>query len=364
MMDPDDETPTAVRGTRARRASRRRFLRVTAVILALVVLAGGIWAITRSDGDGSAPAAGGSASSTGKPGAPAFLTLSITGGVMPYLAVIGSGPAAGAIPIPEDLTIVVPGQGETPVTEIAALPGPSVQVAMSNAVGVWNASWMVMNLDGFARMVDRSGGLAMDLPEPVVTTAGVLGPGEINLTGVQASALLRAKGADPAARWDLMLSALLADPPTLQRSDVVGASALPAAQATLDAAAGAEIVPMPVQDLGGAVLIPEQPALDELMTATWGTTAPTPAIVQNGNGAPGVGEAVARAIIPAGFRVTLSQNAQAFDQVTTEVISNGNQYLEAARRARKALGVGQVQASQVPSGIGDITIVVGKDFTA
>jgi hypothetical protein len=62
--------------------------------------------------------------------------------------------------------------------------------------------------------------------------------------------------------------------------------------------------------------------------------------------------------------VTLSQNAQTFDQATTEVIANGNEYLGAARRAWKALGVGQVQASQVPSGIGDITIVVGKDFTA
>ena len=116
--------------------------------------------------------------------------------------------------------------------------------------------------------------------------------------------------------------------------------------------------------MGGSVVVSQQPALDELMTATWGTKAPLPAIVQNGNGAPGVGESVARAIIPAGFRVALSQNAQTFDQTTTYVIANGDGYLPAARRARKALGVGQVQASQVPSGIGDITIVVGKDFTA
>ena len=362
-MTPEDDAQTAVRGTRARRASRRRFLRVTAVVVAVLVVAGGIWVATRG-GDDVTPKASASGSPTRNPGTPSFLSLSIAGGALPYLAVIGGGSEAAAIPIPADLTIVVPGQGESPVTEIAKLPGPSVQVALSNEVGVWTEDWVVMNLDGFARMVDRSGGLSIDLPEPVVTTAGVLGPGQVNLKGIQAAALMRAKGADPAARWELMLSALLADPPTLQPSDVVGSSALPSVQATLDGATGAQILPMPVQDVGGSVVIAQQPALDELMTDTWGTTAPTPAIVQNGNGAPGVGEAVARAIIPAGFRVTLSQNAQTFDQVTTEVIANGEEHLEAARRARKALGVGQVQASQVPSGIGDITIVVGKDLTA
>jgi hypothetical protein len=359
---PQDDPQTAVRGTRARRASRRRFLRVTAVVAAVVVVTGGIWVVTR-DGTAPPPQASGPAPASGKGATPTFLTLSITGGAIPHLAVVGSGPEAAAIPIPADLSIVVPGQGETPVTEIATLPGPSVQVALSNEVGVWTEDWVVMNLDGFARMVDRSGGLTVDLSEPVVTSAGVLGPGEVKLKGIQAGALMRAKGADPAARWDLMLSALLADPPSLQPSDMVGSSPLPSVQATLDAATGAQILPMPVQVVGAAA-VSQQPALDELMTSTWGTTPPTPAIVQNGNGAPGVGESVARAIIPAGFRVTLSQNAQTFDQATTEVIANGNEYLGAARRAWKALGVGQVQASQVPSGIGDITIVVGKDFTA
>ncbi len=362
-MRPQDDPQTVVRPTRARRGSRRRFVRATAVGAAIILVTGGIWAIA-SGGDGAPPEASGSAPPKGKAGPATFLSLSVTGGALPYLAVVGGGPEAGAIPIPADLTIVAPGQGETPVTDIARLPGPSIQVALSNEVGVWNENWLVMNLDGFARMVDRSGGLTVDLPEPVVSSAGVLGPGSIRLKGIQASALMRAKGADPAARWDLMVSALLADPPKLQPSDVVGSSALPSVQATLDAAKGAQILPMPVEDVGASVVVSQQPALDELMTSTWGTTAPTPAIVQNANGAPGVGEAVARAVVPAGFRVALSQNAQSFDQPTTEVIANGDEHVAAARRARQALGIGRVQASQVPSGIGDITIVVGKDFTA
>ena len=89
-----------------------------------------------------------------------------------------------------------------------------------------------------------------------------------------------------------------------------------------------------------------------------------PAIVQNGSGEPGVGEAVAVRIIPAGFRVVLSQNAERFDVTRTEVFANGAAHEEEARAIKAALGVGRVRVSAVPSNVGDITIVVGKDFTA
>ena len=72
--------------------------------------------------------------------------------------------------------------------------------------------------------------------------------------------------------------------------------------------------------------------------------------MQNGSGEPGVGEAVATQIIPAGFRIVLSQNAQTFDVETTDVFANGVEYEEAARRAREALGVGP--SSGVPGTIG------------
>jgi LytR cell envelope-related transcriptional attenuator len=101
-----------------------------------------------------------------------------------------------------------------------------------------------------------------------------------------------------------------------------------------------------------------------VVTEAFGTEMPVPAIVQNGNGTPGVGEEVGRRIIPAGFRVVLSQNAASFNLPTTDVIANGEDNLEDAKAARKAIGVGRVGVSQVPSGLGDITIVVGEDFTA
>lgn len=46
-------------------------------------------------------------------------------------------------------------------------------------------------------------------------------------------------------------------------------------------------------------------------------TEAVPVIVLNGNGVPGIGEAVAERIIPGGFRVAVSQNASDFDHAET-----------------------------------------------
>jgi hypothetical protein len=85
-------------------------------------------------------------------------------------------------------------------------------------------------------------------------------------------------------------------------------------------------------------------------------------VVVNGSGAPGVGESVAARIIPAGFRVVVSQNAQRFDKRTTAIIASGDDHIDEAQRVRDALGLGQVQVTKVPSGLADVTIVVGKDY--
>jgi LytR cell envelope-related transcriptional attenuator len=161
-----------------------------------------------------------------------------------------------------------------------------------------------------------------------------------------------------------VLTGLLAAPPTFQQGDVVATSSLPRSQAALEAATGGETLPIPVHVVAGTATIADQPGLDSLVGSTWGTEKPIPVIVQNGSGVPGVGTDVGRRVIPAGFRVALSQNAESFDVATTTVIANGAPNIPHARRVRQALGVGRVQVSQVPSGIGNVTIVVGKDFTA
>jgi hypothetical protein len=296
-----------------------------------------------------------------------LLALSVAGGPAPYLAVVGTGPGGSrpaAVPIPSNLVIVVPGQGETPAKGVGALPGSSIQVALSNVMGTWVGEYAVMDIPQLQAVVDRAGGITVNLAVPEATSAGVIGPGPVQVDGDQVAALLSMKGGDSDERWQQVLSGLLATGPTVRRADLTSASSVGGVQEVLDATTAAEVLPMPLNTVAGTAAIPAQPQFDELLASTWQTVPPTPVIVQNGSGAPGVGEEVARRIIPAGFRVVISQNATSFDVAHTDIIANGLVHVNDARRVRKALGVGLVQASRVPSGIGDITIVVGKDFTA
>ena len=158
---------------------------------------------------------------------------------------------------------------------------------------------------------------------------------------------------------------MLAAPPTLQPGDLAASNGLPIVQQIFDGAKGARTLSFPTKVIAGTVIVAAQPALDDAVTEAFGTRgADLGDRAERERRARASGEEVGRRIIPAGFRVVLSQNAATFDLPTTDVIANGDENLGAARAARKALGVGKVGVSQVPSGIGDITIVVGKDFTA
>jgi hypothetical protein len=334
-------------------------------VIVVVALAGIVLAVVTAGGGESEP---GPAATTGQ-GEPSpdstMMAFQIRGTTAPMMAIIGAAteqhPSA-VMPIPQDLTIIAPGQGEATATEVAALPGPSVQIALSNLAGGWLPTYVSVGLGGVADLVDRAGGLRLTLTESYPTKVGAIGPGTVTLTGAQVRAFLAGTTDDAGARWELVSLALLADPPVLEAGDVAEGDA-EAASSVLAGARGAQVVEIPTDLVAGTIRVPQYEALDQVMTESFGVPVPIPAIVQNGSGAPGVGEAVGAQIIPAGFRITLSQNAQTFDIEATDVFANGEENEGAARRARRALGVGRVRVSQVPSGIGDITIVVGKDFT-
>ena len=92
-------------------------------------------------------------------------------------------------------------------------------------------------------------------------------------------------------------------------------------------------------------------------------TAPVARVsVLNGSGAPGVGEEAAKMMIPAGYRIVSSQNAQKFGHPTTQVIAQGEQARSLAEQLHSLLGVGRVIVVAQRSGFADITLLVGEDF--
>lgn len=365
-MTPAGAAGPRVHGSRARRGHRRHRRRTAEFLVAIVVVVVGLAYASSVAHDVVAGAAGPSPTTTPR-GPDTLLALSIHGAPKPLIALIGSGgdrrPTAMAFPV--GLTIVVPGEGETSTRQLARLPAASLQVGMSNAVGSWVAHYAVADLGRLATLVDRVGGLRVQLPVAVVLGTDVLGPGRVRLTGAQVAAYLGASGADTFTRWEIVLGGLLAQPPAVRQADLIKTDDLAGVQETLTGAAGAELETLPITIAAARVRIPKYSALDDLMARRFGVArSPVPVIVQNGSGVAGIGEDVARKLIPAGFRVVLSENAVTFNQQTTEVTAILDAHLAEARRARAALGVGRIGVTQVPSGIGDVLIVVGKDFSA
>jgi hypothetical protein len=84
--------------------------------------------------------------------------------------------------------------------------------------------------------------------------------------------------------------------------------------------------------------------------------------IRNGNGRIGVSPKVAGILIPAGYNVVLTDNADNFQHQATDVIFYDSKHEGRARDVVRLIGVGQLKLNRVQSGLADITIIVGKDF--
>jgi len=292
-----------------------------------------------------------------------LLAFSIAGAPSALVATIGGADAgaSAAVVVPPDLTFVMPGAGEMSSDRIQDLPGVQMRLGVSNIGGTWDGHYAAMDLDRFGGVVDRLGGLNVDLSDVYPAGAEALGPGPTQLTGAQVISLLRARSDDTAARFADVLRAFLAAQATMSQTDFSSTDD-PQAAAALLAPGETRVEIMPSEVVGGSILSVAQPDLDDLMTELYGTTPPERAEVRNGNGSPGVGGDVAAQLIPAGFRIVLSENADTFDYKETQVVANGTENEAAAAAALDAIGVGKIVVSQISSGLADVSVTVGQDY--
>ncbi len=68
-------------------------------------------------------------------------------------------------------------------------------------------------------------------------------------------------------------------------------------------------------------------------------------------------------LAPSGYRVVSSQNPETFDTSETQVVAAMTEFLTEAEQVRGPLGLGKVYVGPQPTGIADITIVMGKDYS-
>jgi hypothetical protein len=267
------------------------------------------------------------------------------------MAVVAAGPDAHpvVVVVPPTISLTIPGQGDGRAVDAAELPASEAAIAISNLLGVWIPHVAVTDPAHLAAVIDRAGGV-----EAFGSTQ----------TGDQIRKVLEQPDPARGLTWRQALQGLFAAAPTWSSADFIETDDAGAVALLLEEAKGAPIRLLPAERTAPGYLRPEPEALTRLVAQDLGgpSTEPIPVVVLNGSGAPGVGQSVAARLIPAGFRVSISENASSFDHDSTLVVAGTTADQAAAERVQALLGVGTVSVAGVPSGLGDVTIVVGKDY--
>jgi hypothetical protein len=354
------EAPTRV----ARAAARERKRRLTAGLVA-ISLAGAAAAWLLLPGGGSDPAgpAAGSDEPARAGGRASTVAISLRGAAEPLMAIVRTGgEVAPILSIPPDMALEIPGLGLGTSATIADQDAEGMRVSLSNLAGTWIDHYLTLDMNGIATLADAAGGFAVTLPGTATLPTRSAGPGAVTLSGEEVRAYLAIDGPNAFTRWEIVLPALL----QARTGGLTGESDdLEAVTRLLPVAGDVRIETFPTRISTSSARVPDLDSLDRLMAADFEVARPpVDVLVQNGIGDPGIGSDVAARIVPRGFRIVFSSNADSFDVRTTQIVAVGDQHVGDANSVRRALGVGEVGVTQVPSGLADITIVIGKDFTA
>lgn len=268
-----------------------------------------------------------------------------------FAAVVGStgGGRHGAIVIPTELTLTIPGQGDGTVAEALELPARQAATAIANLLGVWVGHHAEIGAPELADVVDRVGGIRA---------------GGSELDGRDVLRSLETPGQAGTAAFELVLEGLLGAAPGWAAPDLADADDAAAVVEALTGAAGADVRVLPSEEAAPGIFRAEPDAVRETLVRAFGgpDREVVPVIVLNGSGVPGVGELVAERIVPGGFRIVVNENASTFDHEETLVVVGSADDVALGERVRDLLGVGSVSVS-VSSGIAPVTVVVGEDLT-
>jgi LytR cell envelope-related transcriptional attenuator len=279
----------------------------------------------------------------------ALLVVRADGGSLPVV-VGGTGfGTSGALVVPPAALLVVPGQGESSVHDALELPPRQAATAVGNLLGVWIEDHATIEADRLAAIADEVGGVRIG--GDLVDGRAVVG-------------MFEASAAGDVVGLQIVMESLLSADVAWSPTDLTDADHPGAVIRMLGAASGAEVVRLEAEEVASGVLRATPEQVSGALVAAFGGPAEeaVPVIVLNGNGVPGIGEAVAERLLPGGFRVAVSQNASDFDHPETLIVVGSPDDVGLAERVRDLLGVGSVSVS-VGSGIAPVTVVIGKDFT-
>jgi hypothetical protein len=388
---------------RKRRDILRRALIIGLPILAvLALIAAATTLVTGNDAATGDPAADGRTQRT--------LLVQVTGnGGLAVGTVLLGRPTDGStnvtgLLIPSRLLTEAPGVGSVTVGETGRLPDAATAgSALSDQLGVIVDGVWRLNSDGLASLVDAAGGVTVAVDRDVMDSEGRIvvaaGPGQ-RLDGLAASryATYLAAGEQEqsrSARFGDVLTAWLAASPedasalnqivvrpgkdaaaTLPSSDLADFF-VPLAVAARGDGLGLSSVPVKPIDTGADALSYrlDRAAVAESIDARFAGSKPAErpggeikVLVQNGVGAPGLGQAARDRLVAAGMVFIGGGNANRFGQERSVVIVPDDTSASRERGAQVARALGlsteAVRLASQGQSVADVVVVLGQDFSA
>ncbi len=353
----------AVRTRERRLAPRRRllkefrFLGILGLAFAVGVAAGGLVVMLRPEQAKRAPGQG-TLAVGGEQTVVAWTVWQDRPPVAPHLAVLGAGGGLEPVVlgIPSYTIASIPGHGLGTVGDAAGSGDAGLAATtVENVLQVHIDHALATPLSQMGALVDALGGIQVgEQPMKGATVISFLTGGK------HQSEELRF------LRWQEVLAGLL--PAVAARPESLNGVIPSDLRAVFVAGGGpgAKHVELPVEDAGAGLAQPISEEVAELAGDRFVATAVTGRqvrlVILNGNGIPGIGEKVAAILVPAGFRLVSSQNAPGFDVRKTRIVASSEDLFPEARLAQELLGVGEVNYSPQPTGVVDVTVIVGQDF--
>jgi hypothetical protein len=317
-------------------------------------------------------------------------------------ALLGHDPGtrSGAVVLlPPQVLVTVPGAGPGQLgrTLVDARP-ETARAAVSDLIGVTVDNSWVVTLPGLMTLVDALGGISVEVDTQVVQGQEVLlNPGLRQVDGVRAAAFLTHLGeGEPEqarlARIQEVLDGLLDVLPTTPADLATRLQALGDGSMSSQPAPGLasfllgiaeddeqeqlqyDVLPVIPIDPGGGMTAFRLDAerARSLVDRLFPNSVPAGVreagnrvLVLNGVGTPGLGEAVRRRLVPAGFVFVGSRNAPSFGVTATQVLvaDTSADARALGERVATALGVPVTAIATQPLGtVADVVVVVGADF--
>ncbi len=290
--------------------------------------------------------------------------------------------------VPPSLLVILPGYGRFELADAIEFGGPDLAaLAMTNLTGARIDHSIRASVTSFSKALD---GVSLELPNPVVVVEGndqvvAAAAGVAVRDAAHLRVILGVAGIDDQLTllvrqqlvWQAVLASQVVDSGTLAEAligaqgDRAGALNVLRAVSEDELARVASVPVSAVDALGGTTETYKMGVSDA--QAMIATQAPYLAIVEgerhrveilNGTAVPGVAVPIAARLVREGFRVIRTDNADHFGYLSTRVIGHTSDNQNAALRIGGILGVDEIHLEQrQPSGIVDVTIIVGEDMT-